>query len=129
MRLSLLCSEVIFLFLEDLSHLGLHLGVRLEGSLAQALVDALGDLFDHELDRSCFVDQPVVVLDQLGEVLGLVPGALDVLRQEVRGLQSDNIITFGRVALVVDRCIQGERGLRQSLGLLLAGGVGALEDL
>ena len=129
MRLSLLCSEVIFLFLEDLSHLGLHLGVRLEGSLAQTLVDALGDLFDHELDRSCFVDQPVVVLDQLGEVLGLVPGALDILSQEVRGLQSDNIITFGRVALVVDRCIQGERGLRQSLGLLLAGGVGALEDL
>ena len=129
MRLSLLCSEVIFLFLVDLSHLGLHLGVRLESSLAQALVDALGDLFDHELDRSCFVDQPVVVLDQLGEVLGLVPGALDILSQEVRGLQSDNIITFGRVALVVDRCIQGERGLRQSLGLLLAGGVGALEDL
>lgn len=129
MKLSLLCSEVFFLSLKDLSHLGLHLGVGLEVSLAEVLVDGLGDLADHELDLGCFVDEELVVLDQLWEVLRLVPGALEVLGQEVRGLQHDDVFIFGRVPLVFDRRMHGESGLRQSLRLLLARVVCALKEL
>ena len=128
MNLSFLSSEVFFLFLENPPHLWLHLLVGEELSLAEVLVDGLGDLADHELDLGRFVDQELVVLDQLGQVLRLVPGALEVLRQEVRGLQDDDVDLFRLVALVVGRRIHGERGLGQALRLLLAGGVGALED-
>ena len=111
MTLSFLSSEVFFLFLEHPPHLWLHLRVGEELSLAEVLVDGLGDLADHELDLGRFVDQELVVLDQPWEVLGLVPGALEVLRQEVRGLQDDDVNFLRLVALVVDRRVHGEHGL------------------
>ena len=127
--MSFLSSEVIFLFLEDPQHLGLHLGVRLEGFLAEVLVDGLGDLADHELDLGCLVDQEVVVLDQPREVLRLVPGLLEVLGQEVRGLQHDDVFIVRQVARVIERHAHSERRLRESLRRLLAGVVRGLEDI
>ena len=109
--MSFLISKVIFLFLEDPQHLGLHLGVWLEGSLAEVLVDGLGDLADHELDLGCLVDQEVVVLDQPREVLRFVPGLLEVLGQEVRGLHHDDVFIVRQVARVIDWRVHGERRL------------------